>query len=297
MLEDDERVPMTDPLQSVVEAVVLPHSPVDGSLIRELEFNQRYGIKIVGLQRFGQRLSSGLRTTRLQSGNVLLIQGESEQLAKAAEENKLLLIHDIETSIPRRNKNRIALLVMAAVILFAAIGPLHISGLALAGAALLLITQSLNISEATSAMNVDTLLLLAATIPLGVAIETTGMAQTIVDNLLDFSRIAHPLIFLSLFYLLTNLLTQLLSNTTVAILLTPISLTLAAQLGIDAKPLLMAIAFGASASFMTPIGYQTNAIVMGPGSYTFRDYLRIGVPLLILMWIVASIFIPIFWPL
>jgi len=297
VLEDNERVPVVDPLQRVVEAVVLPDSPLHGVLLASAEFNRRYQIKVMGLQRFGQQLSSGLRTMRLQSGHVLLMQGDPEQLSKAAEENKLMLIHGVDSSIPRVHKNRVSLFIMFAVILAAAISPLPISGLAVAGAALLLITHSLNISEAIAALNVDTLLLLAATIPLGVAMNSTGMAETIVDGILLFSRTAHPLIFLSVFYLFTNLITQLLSNNAVAVLLTPICLTLSTQLGIDAKPLLMAVAFGASSSFMTPMGYQTNAIVMGAGGYRFGDYLRVGAPLTIITWLLATIFIPIFWPL
>jgi di/tricarboxylate transporter len=118
-----------------------------------------------------------------------------------------------------------------------------------------------------------------------------------VDGLVAALGHASPVIFLSVFYLLTNLLTQLLSNNAVAVLLVPIALNLSVTLGVDPKPLLMAVAFAASASFMTPMGYQTNAIVMGPGGYTVRDYLRIGVPLSLIMWLLASLLIPVIWPL
>lgn len=297
VLEDNRRVPMSDIHQKVVEAVVLPDSPYLGQLVREIGLHQNYQVKIMGLRRLGQQFSSGLRTMRLQSGNILLLQGDANMLAKAADENRLLLVDGIDKTITRSHKNRISILVMALVIIVASLGLLPIGVLALLGAALLLITQCLKISEAISSLNVDTLLLLAATIPMGKAIETTGMAETIVDSLLLFSQMAPPLVFLSIFYLCTNLLTQLISNNAVAVLFTPIALLLATELGIDPKPLLVAIAFGASASFLTPMGYQTNAIVMGPGAYNFGDYFRVGLPLSILMWIIATICIPIFWPL
>jgi di/tricarboxylate transporter len=153
------------------------------------------------------------------------------------------------------------------------------------------------VEEALRALDASTLLMLAGTIPLGMAMDTTGLAQSVVDLLLRLLAGASPVLFLSIFYLMTNLLTQLLSNNAVAVLLLPIGLNLATTLGISPTPLLMAIAFGASASFMTPMGYQTNAIVMGPGGYTFGDYLRIGVPLSIIMWLVASVMIPILYPL
>ncbi|MEZ4609879.1 MAG: SLC13 family permease [Caldilineaceae bacterium] len=164
------------------------------------------------------------------------------------------------------------------------------------GAALMIVLKCLRVEEALRALDAGTLLLLAGTIPLGLAMETTGLAQMAVDLLLRVLGDAGPVLILSCFYLLTNLLTQLLSNNAVAVLLLPIGLNLAASVGVSPTPFLMAIAFGAPASFLTPMGYQTNAIVMGPGGYSFGDYLRIGLPLSIIMWLVASAMIPILYP-
>jgi di/tricarboxylate transporter len=280
-----------------VEAVVLPDSPQRGRLISDVGLNQRFDVKIMGLQRNGQQFSSGLRNMRLESGNVLLLQGSPSDLSKAAEWAHLLMVEGIDGTIPRRHKNRLSLLIMVNVVLLAAFTHLSIGVLALAGAALMIVTRCINVEEAVESLSVDTLLLLAATIPMGIAIQTTGMAQTIVHGLLSLGESLSPILFLSALFLLTFLLTQLLSNNAVAVLFTPIALTLAAQLGIDPKPLLMAVAFGASTSFMTPMGYQTNAIVMGPGGYTFGDFLRLGVPLSLILWLVATLCIPIIWPL
>jgi di/tricarboxylate transporter len=133
-------------------------------------------------------------------------------------------------------------------------------------------------------------------IPLGLAMEKTGLAREIAELVVGFAGPYGPVVLISSFYLLTSLLTEVLSNNAAAVLLTPICLGVAASMGIDPKPLLIAVTFGASASFATPIGYQTNTMVMGPGGYLFRDFLRVGLPLNVAMWVVATLLIPMFWP-
>lgn len=297
VLADGTRVPVDDIERQVCEAVVLPDSPYNGQLIGELKLNDQFGVRIMGLQHRGRQFVTGLRDMRLSSGDVLLLQGRQAGLRQAGDRGKLLLVEGVERGILRINKNRTALFIMLAVVGLAALTDVPIALLALAGAALMIVLKCLRVEEALRALDAGTLLMLAGTIPLGMAMDTTGLAQEIVDLLLRLLAGASPVLFLSIFYLMTNLLTQLLSNNAVAVLLLPIGLSLATTLGISPTPLLMAIAFGASASFMTPMGYQTNAIVMGPGGYTFGDYLRIGVPLSIIMWLVASVMIPILYPL
>lgn len=297
VLEDGERVPVGDIESQVMEAVVLPNSSHNGQMIGDLQLNHRFDVKIMGLQHRGRPFVRGLRDIRLTDGDVLLLQGKPGGLHAAAESGKLMLVEGVDSGILRTTKNRIALLIMAMVVLFAVVSPIPVAILALAGASAMIIFKCLRVDEALSSLDAGTLFLLAGTIPLGLAMETTGLAQDVVDLMLRFLGNASPVIFLSVFYLMTNLLTQILSNNAVAVLLMPIGLSLSITLGISPTPLLMAIAFGASASFMTPMGYQTNAIVMGPGGYTFTDYLRIGVPLSIVLWLVATFLIPIIYPL
>jgi di/tricarboxylate transporter len=297
VLADDERVPVSSIEQKVVEAAVMPESPFEGRPLGSLGLYARYGVAVMGVQRQGRQRMRGIRDLTLQNGDVLLLQGKIEQLRRLGEDGNLLLVEGVEQTIMRSAKNRQALLIMLGVVLLATLTEVPISVLALAGAALMIITRCLRPEEAMSALNSPTLFLLVGTIPLGLAMESTGLAATVVQGVLTVTGGADPRIFLSLFYLLTSVLTELISNNAVAVLLTPIAVQLAVTLGVDPKPLLMAIAFGASASFMTPMGYQTNAIVMGPGGYTFKDYLKFGVPLNLLMWIAATIFIPILWPL
>jgi di/tricarboxylate transporter len=296
VLQDERRVLLDDIEQQIVEAVVLPGSPYEGRPMGELGLYQDYGVSILGLQHDGRQLLSGLRSRRLSAGDLLLLQGEGKGLRRMSEWGRLMLITGVEENLVRSAKNRVALLIMLGVVLLGAMTQWPISILALGGAVLMILLRCLRLDEALRALDSGTLFMMAGSIPLGIAMETTGLAQIIVDTLLDIAAQASPIIFISLFYLLTSLLTEILSNNAVAVLMTPIAYSLAITLGIDARPLLVAVAFGASASFMTPIGYQTNAIVMGPGGYTFRDYLRIGVPLNMLLWAVASLLIPIFYP-
>lgn len=297
VMADQQRISMGSIEQSVVEAVTLPGTSFIGRPLGSLGLYRTYGVTVLGVRRRGRQRSRGLRTLSLQDGDVLLLQGESQSLQQLAEEGRLLLVEGVEQTILRSTKNRQALLIMLGVILLATFTGHPISVLAAAGAVLMVLTRCLRLDEAIGSLDTPTLFLLAGTIPLGLAMESTGLAVQIVQGVVRLAAGAAPWIFLSLFYLLTSILTEVISNNAVAVLLTPIALQLATTLGVDPKPLLAAVAFGASASFTTPMGYQTNAIVMGPGGYTFKDYLKTGLPMNLLMWFVATICIPFFWPL
>ena len=285
------------PASRIVEAVILPESVAIGRQLAQLEFEDSHQVQVLGLQRRGGQRRVGPRQALLHSGDVLLLQGTRSGLHAVSELYNLLIVEGVESAIVRHGKNRLALLIMGAVILLASLNAIPIVILALGGAALMVATRCLRADEAMSSLDGATLLLLAGTIPMGIAMQKTGLAQLLVDQLVSLAGQVSPVVMLSLFYLFTSLLTQLISNNAVAVLLTPIALSLATTLQVNPQPLLMTIAFGASASFMTPMGYQTNAIVRGPGGYTFGDYLRIGVPLTVIMWALATVLIPVFWPL
>jgi di/tricarboxylate transporter len=297
VVEDQERAPVDRLDEQVVEAVVLPQSPLVNRRVGELMLTSRFDVKIMGLQHGDRQKVTGLRHQRLESGDVLLLRGESGDLRTAAETCRLLLVEGVESSLVRKAKNRTALVIMALVIILATVTELPIVVLALAGAAFMVITRCLRIDEAVGSLEASSLMLLVGTIPIGVAMETTGLVDTVVNGLIAFVGTTHPTLLLAAFYILTALLTELLSNNAVAVLLTPVAMSLAATLGVSETPFLVAVLFGASASFMTPFGYQTNAIVMGPGGYRFGDYVRIGLPLQVVMCAVAIVFIPYFWPL
>jgi len=190
--------------------------------------------------------------------------------------------------------------ICAAVILLvvglAAIGVMPILKASLLGAVALLVTRSITIQQAYRAIDWTVIFLLAAILPLGIAMQNTGLADVISGALQPVGERHGAMIMLSLLYLATTLLTSVFSNNATAVLMVPIAIGAAADLGVDAKPFLMAVAYGASASFLTPMGYQTNAMVFGPGNYKFVDYLKFGAPLTVVFWILASLLIPVFWP-
>jgi di/tricarboxylate transporter len=297
VLSDAERAPIKDLEQEVVEAVVLPNSVCSGRLVGDLGFAHLYNVSVMGVQRYGRQYSRNLRSMRLNNGDVLLLRGARNGLSACCETNRLLVVEGIEQSIIRTHRNWRALAILLGVVLLGSLTEIPIVTLALAGACLMVITGCLRPGEAVSSLDASSLLLLAGTIPLGAALEDTGLANTLVQWLVSSVDVTNHLFFLSVFFLMTWILTELLSNNAVAVLLTPIALSLAQTTGINPTSLLMVVIFGASCSFVMPQGYQTNAIVMGPGGYRFVDYLKFGLPLSLLCWLAATIFIPILWPL
>ncbi len=293
----EEKVGQRELEQRLVEAVILPESPLNNRRVDEIRNGPLYAVQILGVQHRGRALWHSLYNQRVDSGDVLLLQSTPEALQAAAGAAKLLLIEGVENSILRAGKNKLALVIMVAVIMLAALTPIPLVVLALAGAAIMVITRCLRVDEAIQSLDSSTLLLLAAAIPLGHAMDETGLAAEIVNLLLNTVGAASPVLFLSIFYLVANLLAQVISAKAVAVLFAPVALSLAIKMGVNPSAMIMAIAFGTAASFLTPMGHQVNAIVMGPGNYTFGDYIRIGLPMTILMWLVATIAIPWIWPL
>jgi di/tricarboxylate transporter len=297
VLSDSERAPVKDLQQEVVEAVVLPNSLSSGRLVGDLGFAHLYNVSVMGVQRYGRQYSRNLRSLRLNNGDVLLLRGPRHGLSACCEANRLLAVEGVEQSIIRGQRNWQALAILLGVVVVGSFTEIPIVTLALIGACLMVITGCLRPGEAVASLDASTLLLLAGTIPLGAALEDTGLARTLVDWLVSSVDVSNKVFFISVFFLMAWLLTELLSNNAVAVLLTPIALNLAQTTGINPMALLMVVVFGASCGFVMPQGYQTHAIVMGPGGYRFVDYLRLGLPLSLLCWLAATIFIPIFWPL
>lgn len=297
VLEDGQRVAMTSMELMLTEAVVLPASPFIGQTLVELGLNRNYGVKVLGVMRRGRHHRNQIRTMVLQPGDVLLIQAEQEGFARLKETSAVLIVDESVRNIVKTRHRRTAVGVLAGVVALAGLTPIELAEIAIFGVAVLLMSRCLRFSEALRSIDTTVVFILAGTLPLGLAMEQTGLANVVVTQLLGLVGDASPVVILSFFYLLTAVVTQILSNQACAVLLTPLAFGMAAQLNLNPEPLLMAICFGASASFMTPIGYATNTIVMGPGGYTFMDYVKIGVPLNVLTWVLATLLIPVFWPL
>lgn len=280
----------------VAEAVVTPNSRFVGRRVRDLGLNRKHGVQVLAIRRLGRQHQYRLRDLRLNAGDVLLVQGEPASLRLVHEEGDVLLVEGVERTLTFPEKAPLACAILAAVIGLAALGVAPIVLLALGGVGALLATRCIETRDALRAMELDVLLLLAGTIPLGLALERVGLASSAAAWLVGAVEGHGPWLIVGGVYLFTSLFTEILSNNAAAVLVTPIALGVATQLGIDPKPLLIAVAFGASASFATPIGYQTNALVMGPGGYRFLDYVRFGLPLNLVLAVAAAFLIPVFWP-
>ena len=304
VVEDDTRVPMKTIEMKLAEAVVLPDSPFEGRTVSGLRLNSHYGVKVMAVQRHGRQHLYHIRRMRVHAGDVLLIQADDAGLNELRESEAVLVVEEVDQTRVNKRKAPLVMLTLLGVVAAATVtsstpGAPSLAHLAIMGVALVLVTRCIRVDEALRSLDTTVLLLLAAAIPLAGAIHHTGLDSVGVEGILGLVGGAdvNPYIFLSVFYLLTSVLTTFLSNSAVAVLLFPIAMGLAQETGINHESLLVAICFGASASFASPLGYQTNLIVMGPGGYTFRDYLKIGLPLNLLMWIAATVFIPLFWPL
>ena len=183
------------------------------------------------------------------------------------------------------------------LMILAAFGVMPIEGLAIIGAVTVLATRCLDVEDAYKAVDWKILSLIFGMLAISIAMDKVGLVKLLVENVMGWLPWAGPLLMLSLIYLLTSVLTEMLSNNAVAVLVTPIAIGLAQHMGVDPRAFVVAVMFAASASFATPIGYQTNTLVYGPGGYRFSDFIRVGLPLNLLMALTAALVIPIFWPL
>ena len=297
VLEDNVRVPMRTFSLAMFELVVLPDSPYVGSNVQELTLNKHYGVKVMAIQRGGRHHRADIRNLSLKSGDMLLVQGDEKAIAALKDSPDFLVVEDLGDIIPKRHKAPIALGIMVMVVLLTTLTNIPLVVWSIVGVIMLVVTRCLRTQDAIEALDFNVLFLLIGTIPLGQAFMATGLTEDLGHGLMYMVGEAHPALMVSAIYLVTNLLTSLLSNTATAVLMTPLAINISGQLGLESQPFVMAVAFAASASFATPMGYQTNIIVMGPGGYTFGDYMKLGLPLSLLIWIVASIAIPLIWPL
>lgn len=279
-----------------VEAVLAPNSPLLGRTLREADFDLLYGATARAIRHGGRATHTNVETRRLRSGDVLLIETRPSLLNQLRKNGAFVVVSEMETPVFRKGKILTAVAIIAAVIASAALGVLPIVVSAIAGCVLLILTDCITLEEAYKAIEWKVIFLLAGVLTLGTALEKTGAAAFIAETLASSVGVLGPTALVSVFYLMTSLLTETMSNNATAALLTPVAIVTAASLNVSPRPFLMAVAYAASASFMTPVGYQTNTLIYGPGRYKFSDYLKVGAPLNLLFWILATIFIPRFWP-
>jgi di/tricarboxylate transporter len=281
----------------VMEGIVGPQSRFVGHRVADLNLRRLYGVYILAMHRHGENLGANFEQVRLSFGDTLLMEGPPEGLKQLFEQRALINLTEPTERPPRRDKAPIALGIALGVMLLAAGDILPIAALAIIAATLIVITRCLDADEAYAAIPWPLLMLIFGMLGVGYAMEGSGAAMFVVNRLFAVVRDFGPHVVLSMVYFVTMLLTEFMSNNAAAILITPIAIGIAQQLGVDPRPFAVAIMFAASASFATPIGYQTNTFVYNAGGYRFTDFVRVGAPMNLMLWMLASFMIPLFWPL
>ena len=281
----------------LVEAVIAPGADLHGNSIKATRFRSEFDGVVLALRHHGRLVYENLADTILQAGDALLVEIRREDLDRLRRSNEFVLVSEV--GLPEFHKNRLipAVAIMTGVVVAAALGLFPIVVSAILGCVLMIVTGCLTLTEAYEAIEWRVIVLLAGVMTLGAAMENTGtarfMAAWITQTIGDWG----PVALLAAFYGFAMFLTSLMSNNATALVVAPVAVASALSLGVDPRPFLVAVAFAASADFMTPIGYQTNLLVYGPGQYRFADYMRVGAPLNLLFWILAIWLIPRWWPL
>ncbi|CAN5140459.1 SLC13 family permease [soil metagenome] len=281
----------------LAEAVISTTSSLLGRTLKEANFRIRYGVFVLAIRKHGETEAARekLGDVNLEVGDTLLLQGRRELMEDLAGNTDFLMAHGVKLPDLQKTKAIYAVAIIAFVIGLAALGMMPILISALTGCVLMILFGCITMQEAYDSIDWFVIFLLAGVIPLGIAMEKTGAAELIAYNILALTKSFGAVGIISVFFLVTTVFTSIMSNNAAAILLVPIGIASAQELGMSPMPFLMAITFAASTSLSTPFGYQTNLMVYGPGGYKFSDYLIVGIPLNIIFWILATIFIPYFW--
>lgn len=281
----------------VAEGIIPNDSPMIGKLTNGLNLRQEYGVHMVGFRRMEHGFFSMKSTRTIQPGDALLLEGPAASMQKLFEDMGIVNLTIPEERPIRRRKAPIAIVTLIGVVGLAALNVMPISLLAIIGAGVVTVLRCIDPKDIYKTIDWPILFLIFGMLGVSKGMETTGAAALIVENIVDITGAFGPLVLLAAFYILTSFLTEVVSNNAIAALLAPIAIGVATSLGLDPKPFLIAVMFAASASFATPIGYQTNTFVYAAGGYKFGDFLKIGLPMNILMFLVAMVVIPMFWPL
>ena len=284
----------------LMECMLTDKSDIVGKTLMQSNFRKRFRTFILAIRRDGLIIRKKIAHVILHTYDTLLIYGGRKEIDKLASRGDFILLGEVQADLVKSRFWWVSILAIITTIVLAAFGILPILKGAIISAVILLLLRIISPNEAYQSIHWQVIVLIAALIPLGIAIESTGTAafigQLISETVSDFSPNKQPYILLGLIYLITMILTEVSSNTATAIIMAPIVMAVTNQMGIDARPFIFAVCFAASASFVTPVGYQTNLMVYGPGGYKFSDFIKVGLPLSIIFWLLAILFIPIIWP-
>ncbi|HDP80913.1 MAG TPA: SLC13 family permease [Spirochaetes bacterium] len=281
---------------TLVEAIVAPSSGLINKTIKTSWFRNIYRATALAIRHRGQLMHNGFLNTILKAGDAILLEVTKENYVDLKKHRDFVIVSDVDTPVYRKSKIIPSLLITAGVITAAATSVLPIMVSAIIGCILLIVTKCISIEEAYESIDWKIIFLLGGILSLGLALQKSGGAMLIAGGVLKTLGPYGPVVVLSVLYLLTSVLTEMMSNNATAVLLAPIAIIMSEAMGVSPRPMLMAVAFAASCSFMTPVGYQTNTMIYGVGKYRFFDFLKVGTPLALFLWLTATLLIPRIYP-
>lgn len=281
----------------VAEGLVGPSSRMIGRRVANLRLHRRYGVYLLAIHRAGQNLGTNLDNVTLVAGDTLLFEGVAEGIRRLSEDLGVINLSEPTERAYRRGRAPLVLAVVAAIMLLAALEVMPIAALAVIGVAIVILSRCIDTDEAYQSLDGRILVLIFAMLAISQAMIDTGAVSLIVSAAVPVLAGLPPIMMLAAVYVLASVMTEAITNNGVAVILTPIVIALAASLGHDPRPFVVAVMFAASASFATPIGYQTNTMVYSAGGYRFTDFVKVGLPMNIVCGLTAILLIPLFWPL
>lgn len=281
----------------ITEVILSPHTRLVGKTLTDIQFREKYNLTVLAILREGRPIRTGLADLPLRFGDTLLVQGPRQYMHILRREPDFVVLGGMEDGAPvRKGKALLAVGLLAIMLVTVVTGWLPITAAALLAGVLMVITGCLTMDEAYHSIEWRAVFLVAGTLPLGIALEKTGTASLLARLMVDAVGALGPMALLAGFYVMTNLLTQFMSNAASTVLIAPIAIGAAQQIGSEPQALLMAVAVAASAGFLTPVAHQSNVLVMGPGGYRFGDYFKVGLPLNLLVFVIVLLIVPLLWP-
>lgn len=280
----------------LVEVVVSPHCSAIGEAIRDARFRSRYGAVVLAVARHGERVKGNLGTIKLTAGDTLLLEARPAFVSRQRHNKDFLLVNDTNNAPPRHDRAVLAWVILAGIVGAAGIDLISMLNASLLGAGLMILFGCCSTDQAEKSLDLGVIITIAASFAAGAALEKTGVAAFLATNLIELSG-GRPWLLLVLVYATVSLLTEVITNNSAALLVLPIVLNVTESAGLNEVPFVFAVMMAASASFATPIGYQTNLMVQGPGGYRFRDFMKVGIPMNLFVGAVTVAFLPLLWPL
>ena len=300
-LQQSKDVRMVEKVSSVetatVEVLISPGCRMIGRSLGSLRLRRRYGVYALAAHRRNQNISGQLDELIIRVGDTLLLEGGPEEIRRLADDMRMVDVSTPSERAYRRGHAPLVLASLMAIVVLAAFGVAPIFMLSLAAVAVVLLSRAIDSDEAFSFVDGQLLALIFAMLAVGAGLQASGAVELVAGGVAPLLTGLPPVLVVWFIFLLTSVLTELVSNNAVAVVVTPVAIGLADALGVDARPLVVAVMVAASASFSTPIGYQTNTLVYGPGGYSFSDFMKIGIPLNLSIGVISALLIPIIWPL